>query len=113
MDRNDRLLRMCLQKLNKARLRPPTVLRLLLHWSSLPLLVPLGVASVVVLDALGLPSPIAALMAGICLGAALRDLGIALRAVRFWPIQRDLFDWQKIDALTQRMAEPQGKPNTA
>jgi len=113
MNRNDRLLLMVLKKLNKARLRPPTVASLLLHWGSLPSLVPLGVVSVVALDAVGLPSPVAALVAGICLGAALRDLGIALRAVRLWPIQQELFDWQKIDALTQGMAEPQDRPDTA
>jgi hypothetical protein len=40
---------------------------------------------------------------GLCLGAALRDVGTAVRVARYWPIQEALFDWQKIDALVQAM----------
>jgi hypothetical protein len=101
MNRNDRLQRVLVRKLIRARLSPPTVAGLLLAWSSLPGLALVGVVGVVALVALGLPSPLPILVAGICLGAALRDAGIAVRAARFWPIQQDLFDWQKIDALAQ------------
>jgi len=45
------------------------------------------------------------LVVGMLLGAALRDVGIARRAARLWPIQRELFDWPKIAALAQGMAD--------
>jgi hypothetical protein len=113
MNHNDRLLRVVLQRLTKARLRPPTVASLLLAWSSLPSLVVVGVVGVLALVALGLPTPVPMLMAGICLGAALRDVGIAFRTVRFWRIYQELFDWQKIEAMAQGTADVQGKPNSA
>jgi hypothetical protein len=53
------------------------------------------------------------LMVGIFLGAALRDLGIAVKAVRFWPIQQELFDWPKIEVLARGTAAAQSEPNTA
>ncbi len=109
MNHNDRLLRAVLQKLTKARLRPPTVARLLLAWSSLPLLVVAGAVGIVALVGLGVPSPVPTLIGGICLGAALRDVGIALRAARLWPIHQELFDWQKIEAMAEGMADMRGK----
>jgi len=73
----------------------------------------LGVTSVSAILALGLPNPVAILVAGICLGAALRDVGIAFRTARLWPIHKELFDWQKIEALVKDGADSQGTPNTA
>ena len=113
MSRNDRLQRMIVQKLTMARRRPPTIARLLLAWSSLPLLAMMAVVGVVALVALDVPPPVPMLLAGICLGAALRDLGIAIKTVRFWPIQQELFDWPKIEALAQGMADESGEPNEA
>ncbi len=108
MNRNDRLLRILVRKLTMARHKPPTITRLLLHWSSLPGLTLVGVASVVALLALDLPTPVPMLMAGIFLGAAARDLGIAIKTVRFWPMQQELLDWPKIEALAQGMADVPG-----
>ena len=105
MNRNNRLQRMLVRKLTAARLRPPTILGLLLSWSSLPLLVVgllIGVVVPIIRDVL---DPVLMLAAGILLGAALRDLGIAIKVVRFWPIQQELLDWPKIEALSQGMAE--------
>ena len=65
------------------------------------------------LGCFGLTAPVPMLVAGICLGAALRDFGIAIRTVRFWPIQQELFDWPKIEALAQGMADESGEPNEA
>ncbi len=109
MSRNDRLLRTLVRKLTTARHKPPTISSLLLHWSSLPGLTLVGVVVVVPMLALDLPTFGPMLIAGICLGAACRDLGIAIRAVRFWPIQKELLDWPKIDALAQGMADLPGQ----
>jgi hypothetical protein len=109
MNQNDRLQRVLVGKLTMARHRPPTITRLLLHWSSLPGLTLVGVVGVAALVALGIPSPVPMLVVGIFLGAALRDAGIARRTVRFWPIQQELFDWPKIEALAQGMADVPGE----
>ena len=113
MNRADRLRRMLVRKLTMARRKPPSIAGLLLAWSSLPLLAVMGVVGVVVLVALDLPTPVPMLVAGVCLGAALRDLGIAIKAVRFWPIQQELFDWPKIEALAQGSADVQLESNPA
>lgn len=110
MNRNDRLLNRLLRKLTTWRNEPPTVASLLLSsWSTLTLFavgVLLGVLAPAVMEVLG-PMPL--LVAGICLGAALRDVGFAIRAVRFWPFQQELFDWPKIEALAQGLDDVPGK----
>ena len=81
---------------------------LLSSWSTLTLFasgVLLGVLAPAVRDVLG-PMPL--LLAGIFLGAAIRDLGINIRAVRFWPFQQELLDWPKIEALAQGMVDVPG-----
>lgn len=113
MNANNRLLFVVVQKLTRARLKPPTVAGVLLGWTSLPLLAFVGIVSVAALVALGLPTPVPVLMAGMFLGAALRDVGMAFRTVRFWPIHQELFDWQKIEALARGATDAQGKPITA
>ena len=113
MNRNERLQQRIVQRLIKARLKPPTTIRMLLHWASLPLLTAVGVASVVALVAVNAPTPMTMFFAGMVIGAALRDLGIFIRLARSWPIQKDLFDWQKIEALAQSAAPTQSKSNTA
>lgn len=105
MNHNDRQLRMVLDKLARARLKPPTVVSLLFAWSSPPLLLLVGIVSVLLLIAVGLPTIVPTLMAGVFLGAALRDVGIARRAARLWPIHNELYDWPKIEALAQGMAD--------
>jgi hypothetical protein len=103
---------MIVRKLTMARRKPPTAASLLLAWHSLPLLVVLGAGSVAVLMAVDLPTSVPALMAGVCIGAALRDWGIAMKAARFWPIQEELFDWPKIEALAQAMADAPSEAHT-
>jgi len=66
----------------------------------------MAVVGVVTLAALDLPIPVSMLVAGMCIGAALRDLGIATKTVRFWPIQKELLDWPKIEELAKGMAAP-------
>jgi hypothetical protein len=106
MNRRDRLRCMLVRKLTTWRNEPPTVASLLLSsWSTLTLFaggVLLGVLAPTVRDVLG---PVPLLLAGIFLGAAIRDLGIDIRAVRFWPIQQELLDWPKIEVLAQGMAD--------
>jgi hypothetical protein len=98
-------LRMVLDKLTRARLKPPTIVSLLFVWSSLPLLTLVGVVGILLLIAVDVPTPVTMLVAGMLLGAALRDVGIARRAARLWPIHNGLFDWQKIEALSQGVAD--------
>jgi hypothetical protein len=64
-----------------------------------------GVVGVLPLIAVGLSVVVPAIMVGVFLGAALRDVGIARRAARLWPIQRELFDCPMIEALVQGMAD--------
>jgi hypothetical protein len=93
-----------------ARLKPPTISSLFLSsWSTLFLLVFGLIVGVVPLFALDLPISAPMFVAGICLGAVLRDLGIAIKAVRFWPIQQELFNWPKIEALAQGVADAPGE----
>jgi hypothetical protein len=105
MNHSDRQLRVVINKLTRARVKPPTIASLLFAWSSLPLLTLVGVVGVLVLIAVDVPSPVTMLVVGMLLGAALRDAGIARRAARLWPIQEELFDWPKIEALAQGMAD--------
>ena len=105
MNHNDRQLRVVINKLTTARLKPPTLVSLLFAWSSLPLLMLVGIVCVLLLIAVDVPSPVTTLVVGMFLGAALRDLGIARRAACLWPIQKELFDWPKIEALAQGTAD--------
>ncbi len=105
MNHNDRQVRMVLDKLTTARLKPPTIVSLLFAWRSLPLLTLMGILGVLILVAVDVPIPVTTLVVGMLLGAALRDAGIARRAARLWPMQKELFDWPKIEALAQSMAD--------
>lgn len=67
------------------------------------LLLLVGVPAVLLVVALEMPAEIVFLTAGMLLGAALRDLGMAQRSVRLWKLQCELFDWQKIEALTKEL----------
>ena len=113
MNRNERLQQRIVRKLIKARLKPPTTIRMLLHWASLPLLAVVGVVGVAAMAAVDAPCPMTMFFAGIVTGAALRDLGIFIRAARSWPIQEELLDWQKIEALAQSATPTPSKTNTA
>ena len=109
MNRNDRLQHLLIRKLTMARLKPPTISSLFLSSLLTLFLLVFGVIiGVLTLFARDLPTAVP-MLAGICLGAALRDLGIAIKAVRFWPIQQKLLDWPKIEALAQGMADVPGE----
>jgi hypothetical protein len=88
-----------LKRLLKARGEPPTVIGLC--WPGVPLLVVAGVLSVIALVALRMPDGFVYLTAGMYLGAALSVFGTARKSVRLWPIQRELFDWRKIETLAE------------
>jgi hypothetical protein len=100
---DDRLTRLIVQALLKWRRTPPTILSIVMNWRSLPLIVGYGVISTILLTALDVPEQFTLLVAGFCLGVAARDLGIARRSVRFWPVQNELFDWPKIDSLAREL----------
>jgi hypothetical protein len=106
MNQTDPLLYTVVRRLTMARSKPPTVARILLSWSSWPLLAVLGTFSVLLLSALDIPPFVPVLMAGFYLGVALRDLGFSIKLVRFWPIQKELYDWPKIEALARGMELP-------
>jgi hypothetical protein len=103
MPTDDRLTRVIVQALMKWRRTPPTILSILMNWRSLPLIVGYGVISTILLTALDAPEQLPLLVAGFCLGVASRDLGVARRSVRFWPVQNELFDWPKIEALARAL----------
>ncbi len=44
--------------------------------------------------------------AALYLGVVLRDFGYARLIARSWPVQRDLFDWLKIDAMLKERGLP-------
>lgn len=49
---------------------------------------------------LAIISPVgAALCAGIVLGALLRDFRALVTAKRLWPVNREIIDWSRVDAL--------------
>lgn len=103
MNLNDPFLHLVIRKLTETRQKPPTVFRILLQWRGTPLLVLVGIVSVSILASLDLPSIVPMFMAGIFFGAILRDIGFVRKAVRAWPIQQELFDWPKIDALAKQI----------
>jgi hypothetical protein len=61
----------------------------------------LGVLMFVWAAIFGLPQEFTLLTEGAIFGAALRDIGIARRTIRLWSIQKDLFDWAKIESLAR------------
>lgn len=105
MDLGNRSVRLIIRKLSEARVRPPTVISVLSAWGAWPLLAAVGVLSITVLGVLEVPTTVTIFMVGLFAGAALRDLGIALKTVRFWPIQKELLDWQKIDEVSKLLDE--------
>lgn len=78
---------------------PPTVISLLLRPTSFPSLVVLAALGTMVFVAIKLPSVWIGLIVGLCIGAAARDLGIAIKAVKYWPAQSELMDWAKIEEV--------------
>jgi hypothetical protein len=43
--------------------------------------------------------PAAFLMLGILIGSLANGFGLARKSVRFWPIQRQLMDWNKVERM--------------
>src|SRR5215213_7496156 len=99
MTSDDRIQKAILSKLLKARAEPPSVLRLC--WPVVPMHIVVGAFSVIALVALGMPAGVIYLTAGMYVGAALSAFGLARKLARAWPIQRELFDWRKIESLTE------------
>lgn len=91
------------KKLLKLRSEPPSVIRLC--WPTVPLLILVGAISVIALVALDMPLNVIFLTAGMYLGAALSAVGVARKVSRLWPIQRELFDWKKIETLASGDSE--------
>lgn len=89
------------------RRRPPTVAQLLLKppFFRMPLVGGVGVALLV---ALGLPIAWPMFLLGIVVGAVCRDLGYAIRAIRYWPATSQLLDWKKIEEIV--VAEASAEP---
>ncbi len=116
MNRNDRLQGTLVRKLITTRFNAPTIDGVFLSsWGTGTLfLLVFGVIVGIVIPIAWEPlGPVPMLFAGICLGAVPRHLGIAIQSTRFWPIQQDLLDWPKIEALAQGMTGVEGESNTA
>lgn len=47
---------------------------------------------------------VAALYAGMCLGAFLRDVGRLLQSRRLWPLVEDITDWRRVEQLIETEA---------
>src|SRR5687767_972843 len=97
MTSGDRVQKAVATKLLKARNELPSVMRL--RWPAVPLLIVVGSVSVVALVALGMPESVIFVTAGMYVGAALSAFGFARKVSRLWPIQRELLDWPKIEAV--------------
>ena len=101
-----RLLQAVAARLASARQNPPTVLRTLLQWTSIPLLLIVGAVGSAVLVFLTSPSgsgltshwPVG--FAAMFLGAVLRDVGLARKVARLWLPQSHFIDWDKVNEFT-------------
>jgi hypothetical protein len=79
--------------------RPMSVLALVrFNWRIFALVVAMGLASVAVTLAAGVP--FMAWILGVAYGTiALRDIGQCLRSSRTWSMTRELLDWPKVERL--------------
>jgi hypothetical protein len=103
---DERLLRLVLTRLDRARVHPPTALNHILQWRSVPLQI-IGAALTSCLFYLaGLPNEWIVGTLGFYLGTAIRDLSYARMYARLWPVQRDLLDWSKIGAMLKERGLP-------
>lgn len=90
-------------RLDAARLKPPTIVGSLGHWSGLPrflMLGALGVASLYWVNEtqeLSFGSHGPALLAGVIVGSVLRDVTLARRFVLLWKPQSHFIDWKKVE----------------
>jgi hypothetical protein len=100
----DPLLRFSMEYL-KYRTKPPRVVPLLLKLGSLPGLALLGAVGTIALIAVQYPTPGVTLFIGICIGAAARDLGLAIRQKRYWPVLSQLLDWNKVEEIVGKSKE--------
>jgi mycoredoxin len=104
-----------LQRLVKYRTVAPTLgerLRAMLPWMTTLLMV--CVALGVVLARLHVPG-IVFLPAGIFLGALGRDLGSQRQYVKWWPINHEIMDWNRVEQLLNdaKVAPPPEQPGKA
>lgn len=104
---NPAILRTLAAKYSKARISPPTVLRTLCTWPRLPGLAIVGTVSTATIGYLsqvpdsGISTHWIVGCAAIFVGAACRDIGLAIRVVRFWPAHSQFIDWNKVDEFSQ------------
>jgi hypothetical protein len=90
---------------------PPRVVVLLLKPRGLPALALTGVLGTAALVALQLHITLPAFWAGFCFGAACCYLRTAIKAVKYWPVQSQLLNWQKIEEITAtEIAHAKAKP---
>jgi glutaredoxin len=94
-----------LKRLQKYRTHPPSFgERARLSTPYLGVLLVLFVALGYVVSRLQIPGSLL-LIAGIFLGVVAAELGNQNRYVRFWPLNREITDWQKVDQLVSGTAE--------
>ena len=99
---DDRLLRLTVKRLLEYRTASPTVI-VLRQMRTLPLIALLGAVVIPLLDLLDAPAAEIAVMAGVLIGAAVRDATAAFKSVRLWQIQKDFMDWPKIEAISREL----------
>jgi hypothetical protein len=83
----------------KYRTKPPRILPTLLKFRSLPGLMLVGVLGTAVLVGIQYPTPGVTLFIGVFIGAAARDLGLAINLKKSWPVLSQLLDWSKIEEI--------------
>jgi hypothetical protein len=96
-DHDNALLRRVIRRLLLWRTRPPTIVRILFSWRSVPLFAILGFTAALLYFFLDLSREFILFDLGMCFGVVLRDIGLARITARLWPLQEPLFDWNKIE----------------
>ena len=99
---DDWLLRRTIKRLIEFKnLSPAAVgLRLL---RTLPLYALLGAVVIPWLLSLNAPGPTVTIIAGMLIGAGVRDASVARKSVLMWKIQKELLDWPRIEAVAREL----------
>jgi hypothetical protein len=99
---DDRLVRLTIKRLLEYKTASPTTIRQR-QMRTLPLYALLGAVVIPLLELLDAPAAEIAVMVGVLIGAAVRDAAAAFKSVRLWKIQKELLDWQKIEAISREL----------
>jgi len=83
----------------KLRRNPPTTIQLLFRPNSLPLLAIAAVITLLAVWSIDAPIEVPYAIGGACLGAALRDWGMARKTVSVLPVQAELLIGQRSNEL--------------